>query len=245
MLSSVWQSPLLLPFPWLIHTTSTRIFGSLHYPNSDEIEDPFVENRRTFLKNIGVIPTSVTFSGNVHKRKIAFLDTAAPPYIPKTDGLITNVPARFLGVKTADCLPIFIIDPLRRTVGLFHAGWKGIAARMPYAAVKAFRLQKSNPADLIVAIGPSIGPCCYNIYGERVQDLHMAGAFEEDFLFRDKQIFVNLRSVAIRQLCKAGVLPGKIDVSAPCTSCHPDLFFSYHRTHHAEESLLSVIGIHP
>lgn len=207
-----------------MHATSTRADGSLRYPNAGEAEDPWEMNREKFLRSLGIDPASVVFSGNTHGNQVLFLplfkgelEGVTMQRIEGVDGLLTDLPNLALGVKTADCMPIFVVDPSKRTVGLFHAGWKGVEAGMPKAAVEAFTAHGSNQRDLLVAIGPSIRSCHYRR---------------------------SLQDEAVEQLLTAGVPREHIDATAPCTACEQDKYFSYHLSKKSAESMLSVIAIH-
>ena len=104
--------------------------------------------------------------GQVHGDRICVIDGDEPPpeCIPECDGLITARPGVALAIRTADCVPLFFVDRVRRVIGVAHAGWRGTALGMASRMVGAFVERfSSRVADILVAIGPAIGPCCYQV----------------------------------------------------------------------------------
>lgn len=187
------------------------------------------------------------------------------------DGLITNVPGVLLAVKTADCLPVIVVDPVRKAVGVFHAGWRGTVQRIVEKGIGEMRRHfETDPADIVAAIGPGIGQCCYQV-GDEVMDTFDAQFSYSRELFEDffdshalhvkyPLLFLNQRAPghgesAARphldlvkanryQLRDAGVPGENITALAQCTSCHTDLFFS-HRKEQATGRMMATVGIKP
>ena len=178
----------------------------------------------------------------VHGATVARVTTAENgTWVHHVDGLITNQPGCTLTMSFADCAPILLYDPVRRAIGLGHAGWKGAVADLPGALVRAMTEQfGSNPAHLLAAIGPCIGPCCYEV-GDQVIDA-VKGAFERTGeLLRTtddgRRLHFDLPEANRRNLQTAGV--GYIELSDYCTACHTDLFFS----HRAEKGKTGRFGV--
>jgi YfiH family protein len=198
-------------------------------------------------------------------------DGVARP-VCKGDGLITAQPGLLLAIQTADCIPVLVADRKQHVVAAFHAGWRGTVQRIVESGVGRMRLEfGSKPGDLIAAIGPGIGACCYAI-GEEV-----FSAFEAQFtygreLFREvydtdpvrtkypmlfltqrapghssigPNLHLDLIEANRRQLLDAGVKPRSIQVVGGCTSCQPDLFFSHRASRGHAGRMMSVIGIRP
>jgi YfiH family protein len=196
----------------------------------------------------------------------------APPAVCKGDGMITAQPGLLLAIQTADCIPVLVADRKQRVVAAFHAGWRGTVQRIVESGVGRMRLEfGSKPGDLIAAIGPGIGACCYAI-GEEV-----LSAFESQFIYgrelirevydtdqvRTKypmlfltqrapghssigpNLHLDLIEANRRQLLDAGVKPLSIRVVGGCTSCRPDLFFSHRASRGHAGRMMSVIGIRP
>lgn len=185
------------------------------------------------------------------------------------DGLITNARGILLGVKVADCLPVIVADRKRKAIGVFHAGWRGTVQRIVEKGIGEMRRQLGcDPADLVAAIGPGIGACCYEI-GEQVEDEFDSQFAYSKELFSDvfnnhnlkmkyPMLFLNQRAPGHgepalerhldlveanrRQLLDAGVAEENIESLGLCTSCRTDLFFSY-RKEHVTGRMLAVVGI--
>jgi hypothetical protein len=153
--------------------------------------------------------------------------------------LITNRAGILLGVRTADCPPILIVDERRRAVSAIHAGWRGAVAGIAARAVERLASEfGSRPEDLLAAIGPSIGGCCYQVGPE------VASQFRGIFPERgdlDRKTRIDLSEAIRRQLVTAGIPRERIFAGAPCTLCDPD-FHSFRRDR-TEERMYSVIGI--
>ncbi len=178
-------------YPWLLHGFSTRAGGvSSVYGGSTlnlgwtKEDDPTLvaENRRRFMRSVsgenrgsvlvgvrqvhsGVVRIVKAIDGPLEGR----LQTAEGKAVLEGDGLVTNVAGVLLGVGTADCVPVLVIDVEKRVVGAFHAGWRGTVARIAERGVAEMIAEfGSRPEDIVAAVGPSIGPCCYTV-GEEVQ----------------------------------------------------------------------------
>ncbi|NIO10891.1 MAG: peptidoglycan editing factor PgeF, partial [Deltaproteobacteria bacterium] len=148
------------------------------------------------------------------------------------DGVISDVPGLWLRVVTADCVPLLFYDGIKQVGGAVHAGWRGSLARI---SEKTLQLMQgafgSRPEDVSVGIGPSIGPCCYEV-GEEVID-----ALSKEFIGWDSWVskngnqkgYLDLRKMNRELLVQAGVLEDHIAVAGLCTYCQPELFFSYRR----------------
>jgi YfiH family protein len=162
-----------------------------------------------------------------------------PGCLGQGDALISDRPGLFLGVRTADCVPILIADPVRKAVAAVHAGWRGaaraIAARTVNALQECFG---SRPEDLVVAMGPAICSSCY-VVGPEVAQLFPPSS---PAVIRQGDAFrLDLREICRRQLDQAGVRPDRIAVSDLCTKCLPEEFFSYRRGDRGGR-MLSFIG---
>ena len=149
------------------------------------------------------------------------------------DALLENTPGSVVAIRTADCLPILLVDDRRRAVAAVHAGWRGTVAGIAQRAVEAMRAQfGSLPEDLHAAIGPGIGPCCYEV-GPQV-----AAQFG-----RQGRAHVDLAEANRRQLIDAGVTPERIYASNLCTMCRSGEFHSFRRDKEAAGRLYSFAGI--
>lgn len=157
------------------------------------------------------------------------------------DALITATPGLRLAVKSADCVPILLADPDRRAVAAVHAGWRGTLADIAGEAVRALAVRfGSLPSRLIAALGPSIGPCCFQV-GPEVGVL-----FREIFPEWDPDLVpptIDLREANRRLLARAGVHPRRIQTAAPCSCCTGPEFHSWRRDRQKGQRMFAVIGI--
>jgi YfiH family protein len=168
--------------------------------------------------------------------------------IPSTDALITDIPGVPIGIFTADCVPVFLYDPKKMSVGLVHAGWRGTSQSIVEETVAKMRTEfDSDPADMWAAIGPSIGQCCYEV-GTDVFDSFAEKFDYADSLFRRtsaEKWHLDIWLANRRQLEDRGVDPGKIIESRICSACNSDEYFSARKHGPRAGRTLSVIAIKP
>jgi len=230
--------------PWLAHGTSTRAFGSCRYPNANETEDPWRANRERFVTAFGLDPSKLVVSGNEHGGSVApIVFGGGAGQTPGVDALVTAEPGIVLGIKSADCLPVFFVDPMRRVVGIAHAGWRGIVANIVPHTIEAMGSLGSHSTDLLVAIGPSIGPCHYEIHEERRDQIAAAVPLQVEGGSRPGFSRCDLFELARSQLIQSGIAPKHIAERPPCTACDPGRFSSYFLSKDKGQGMLSVIGI--
>ena len=284
----------LSQLPWLLHGFSTRPGGSSRTCGKGDLNLGFTKddsraaverNRTAFLRKVGAVthkrrnsktPSRTTGSlwplitlRQIHSDIIHSIDSVPTEQLAG-DGMITATSGLLLGIQTADCLPVILVDAKRQVVGVFHAGWRGTLQRIVEKGVgEMHRCFGSRPREIKAAIGPGIQGCCYNV-GEEVRT-----KFESQFeygarLFREikesdpvrekypllflsarapghsnlpTKMFLDLVEANRQQLRAAGVLAKNIESSPLCTSCHPDLLFSYRAEKGKTGRLMSVAGI--
>lgn len=172
-------------------------------------------------------------------------------YVGPVDGLVTDEPGCGLTMNYADCAPILLLDPRHNAIGLGHAGWKGAVKDLPGALVRSMqRAFASEPAELFAAIGPAIGPCCYQVGEPVISAVRAAFVAHDDLLvlpedtdgddFGASRPNFDLPEANRLQLKKAGV--ERIEVSDLCTACRTDLFFS-HRAENGQTGRFGAIVI--
>lgn len=197
-----------------------------------------LENYRRVASAMGTDITQVVTSDQTHTTNIRLASRAdagkgvvRPRDYQDVDGLITDTPGLLLAAFFADCVPLYMVDPRHRAIGLFHSGWRGTAERMGEKGVRAMAdAFGSRPKDLICAIGPSICGDCYQI-GEDVAEI-FAERFPEcrgQILRRDERgdIYLDLWQANLRILLDAGVPEQQIAVTNLCTCCNPEELFSH------------------
>lgn len=242
---------------------STRLGGVSEMPANalslagfhDDAAENILENRRRFLK---LFPGEWALAGcwQVHgadARVVQSVEDAKPAEntLGETiycDMIVSNAKGVLAGVKTADCVPILLGDPVTRAFAAVHAGWRGTLATAVVVAVRRLKQEyDARPENLRVAIGVSAGPCCYEV-GSEVID-----AFTERFgsgadLFtttRPGHAMIDLLKANRAQLESAGVIPERIHTAPICTMCRTDLFFSYRKEknlHGKVGRLMAVVG---
>ena len=162
-----------------------------------------------------------------------------------TDGLITAERALAIGVKTADCVPILFADTKLKIVGVSHQGWKGTADNMAEKMIGRIVQKGTSLNAIIVAIGPSIGPCCYEVYGARLELFKDRFRQYADQVIekRSTKTYLNLPLLNYLHLLNAGVLADNIDRHLFCTKCDQERFFSLQREGKGCNHMISYIMV--
>jgi YfiH family protein len=162
-------------------------------------------------------------------------------WLGEGDALISDRPDEvLLAIRTADCLPLLMVDEPRRAVAAVHAGWRGTAAGIAARAVEALQREFGTaPEDLRVSIGPGIGPCCYEVGPEVAAEFQRLFPERSDLNGRTK---IDLPEANRRQLRQIGVPEGQIFTAGLCTACRADEFHSFRRDRGVER-MVSAIGI--
>ncbi len=286
-----WGGPKHPDLAWLLHGFSTRIGGrtTVYHPGEAGKFDlnlgfTDADDRKIVAANRKLFATAVSEGKDIlglvtlrqiHSsliRRVGAKDVHGyeMPAVLKGDGLMTDEPGVLLGIQTADCIPVLVLDRKQRAVAAFHAGWRGTLARIVEKGVGRMRLEfGSRPQDLMASVGPGIGQCCYSV-GEEVQQ-----EFESQFtyackLFREvydsdqvrnkypmlfltarapghsaigPAVHLDLADANRRQLLSAGVKKAAIFMSGQCTGCHTDRFFSHRIERGFTGRMMSVIGV--
>ena len=160
------------------------------------------------------------------------------------DGLVTDAPGVVLAVFSADCTPVLLFDPVRRAVGAVHAGWRGTAAGIVRNAVETMRAEFGcAPEEIRAAVGPCIGPCCFETGPEVPAAMidALGGDAEEFCRPVGEKYYVNLKELNRLWLTRCGV--SAVDISPDCTHCQPDRFWSHRTVGFDRGAQAAVIGI--
>ena len=254
-------------FPWLVAGFSARQGGvSAAYGDgelnlgwtAEDAEANVVENRRRLVQAVaGVSEFELATVRQFHSGMIRVVERGHGPLatengraVLRGDGSLTDVPGVLLGVQTADCVPVLVVDVKQRVVGAFHAGWRGTVARIVERGVGTMRLRYgSKPKDLVAAVGPAIGACCFAVGAEVRDEFESQFAYAPE-LFSDigPQTHADLFEANRRQLVDAGVSAKKVTVVGECSACTrlPDGRRKYF-SHRAEKGftgrMMSVVGV--
>jgi YfiH family protein len=202
---------------------------------------------------MGVEPASVRLIRQVHGRAVAVArgGQEAPADRPEADIIISDDSSVAVGVRVADCAPILLADRTRGVVGAAHAGWRGAMQGVATTAVQAMReMFAAEPANLIAAVGASLGPCCGEMGPEVVEAFRAAGHPAADLSRwfeagpRGRPHF-DLWRINRDQLALAGIPAGSIYVAGVCSRCRPDIFHSYRAAGASAGRMLGVIRRSP
>lgn len=196
--------------------------------------------RAEFLRGLGLFPDNLVMVKQVHGRGIVVAEHPDPGLLETpADGLVTKVPGLVLGVRTADCVPVFFWDKARKVAGIAHGGWKGVKDGIIAQMLKIFEKRcGTKMGDLRVAIGPSIRKCCYEVGKE------FLGYFPGFYRGKDaSKGLLDLVGVIKSFLLKRGIPEGHVHDTGLCTVCENKNFFSYRAENRTPERILSVISI--
>jgi YfiH family protein len=220
-------------------------------PFTGDDESDFAENKRLLCNRLDINPACLIIPFQTHGSEIReineeFLRLSGDEqtaYLNGVDAVITRLPGICVGITTADCVPLLFFDPRKQVVAAVHAGWRGTCAGIAEKTVR-FMIERYNsqPADILVAIGPSISPTVYEVGAEVVREFQTAG-FELDNIveIRNNASFLNLWMANQQLLTKCGILPGNIEIAGICTYTEHEQFFSARRLGIKSGRLLSGI----
>src|SRR5436190_16301242 len=185
------------------------------------------ENRRILAAHVGYPPEQLQVTKHVHGTRVWRVGEPQPDP-PEFDGLVTDQVGPVLGAFAADCIPMLFADPRARVIGACHAGWRGTVGGVAARVVERMVELGARPADVRVALGPSIGPCCFEVGPEVVDEFRARFGDLPGLVVRGPhKDHVDLRVATRAVLAGAGV--EVMDLDPPCTRCNPDRFFSYRR----------------
>lgn len=198
-----------------------------------------LSNRRMVMQLLGADLPDMVCCQQVHGNQVAVVDRSyagrgALRYedaLPGTDGLVTAIPGLVLATFYADCVPVFLFDPVRKVVGLAHSGWKGTMGLITVKVLEVMGGQfNCRPEDIMVYIGPGIGPCCYEIQADLADKVLSAFPGDNDIIsIKQKRIMWDLKETIRRCAINYGVPGSNITVSSWCTSCHTEYFYSFRK----------------
>ena len=210
----IWRAAPLDAFDWLEHG-----FGSRH-------ANPSSENLATL--------------NQIHS-DVVVRECGETGRLGRGDALISDRPGARIGVRTADCLPILIVDEERRAIAVVHAGWRGTVHGVAGRTVESMRRTfGSRPGSLHAAVGPGINVCCFEVGPEVSIQFRQLLPERNDL---DRKTHIDLVDVNRRTLIAAGIQPGRIYTGAPCTVCTPGEFHSWRRDGDRAGRMISAAGI--
>jgi YfiH family protein len=292
----ILQAPALARLDWLVHGFSTRAGGRSHLKTlrdgrekSEKVlnlgftdwdkRERVLENRAKFFAAIGAGKMRLVTLRQIHSdivHRVDATETAAPPGVsrdgaPQGDALFTRERGVLLAVQTADCIPILLSDARHRAVAAIHAGWRGTLCRIAEKTLGRMQMEfGTRPEDVIAALGPGIGQCCYEVGPEVAKEFQAqfpnarawfegrfdalaSGENDSNWLpwltmtppgHEQPAPRARLDLIAANRaiLAGTGIAPGNIFSSGLCTACRCDLLFSYRRER-TTGRLMAAIGI--
>ena len=227
-------------FDGLVHGFLGRVSGKDRPSNAafrlscDDGDDPqAVKQNWCELKLALSLPRmSIITARQVHGNAILTVCSATEKLAGVGDGLMTDAPNLCVGVMAADCVPLLFVEPTRKIAAAVHAGWRGTAAGIAPRVVASMKeAYEVDPAALHVAMGPSIGPCCYEVGPEVAAQIAANWKEELRGAWRPEGVKgrLDLRALNEAQLLGAGIPQTQISKIGPCTACHIGDFFSYRK----------------
>lgn len=186
-------------------------------------------NRGIVAKQAGFPLTALQVTKHVHGTTVWRVGEATTEPA-EYDGLVTEQIGPVLGAFAADCMPIVFADPVARVIGACHAGWRGTVAGVAQNVVARMVELGAQPGDIRIAVGPSIGPCCFEVGAEVVDAFRQAfGNVSGMVVAGPQKDHIDLRLALGVALSRVGLGDAHMDLAPPCTRCHPERFFSYRR----------------
>ncbi|HUY27480.1 MAG TPA: peptidoglycan editing factor PgeF [Candidatus Binataceae bacterium] len=224
-----WPKPgLAAGFLGRLGGVSRGAFGSMNM--SDQIGDEprcVAENWRRLL---AALAPGLIFARSiqVHGIDVRVVTRADANERPQADAMVTREAGIVLGIMTADCVPVLLSAPDYGTSGAMHAGWRGVIGGIAGAGIRAMNSIGAPPESIRAALGPSIGPCCFEVdrtLAERFS-AEVPGADRHRREGRSGKAYLDLRAIVRDQLIAAGVAADAIESVGPCTRCAADRYFS-------------------
>jgi hypothetical protein len=238
------QSPALARYEHLVHAFTTRHGGNSPSPvdnfnlgrhlNTSESRADAAINRAKLCSALGLDVEKLSVPAQVHSPLVLVADQRT--IYADVDGLCTNIIGKPLLLHFADCVPVMIYDPVTAVLCIVHAGWKGTAGSIARNGVKLMESQfGAKAANMVAAIGPAIGTCCYPTGVDVAQKLRQtvaigaqASSLPELFIEQEGQVRPDLKGINALQLLDSNV--GEVDVSELCTACNPATFYSHRQS---------------
>lgn len=231
---------------------SNTPFNSLNLGiKKKDSKESIYQNYQILSRATGIPVENMVLSDQIHGDKIVRVgekdigkDFFNTNRISGVDGLITNEKEVALVTFYADCVPLFFLDPIQKAIGLTHAGWRGTIKGIGRKTIKKMEEEfYTKPENCLVAIGPSIGPCCFEVGKDVVEKINIEFTKPEQY-YTDKgngKYMVDLWKLNQNQLMEAGIHPQNVELSKICTKCNRDIFFSHRGDQGNTGSLAAVL----
>jgi YfiH family protein len=233
---SYFEIPQMAKLKWVHHAFLTRKggvspppFDSLNMSeNNGDREESVFQNRDRIATIFGFTGKRLILPKQEQKDGILLLKKPieTTPLFLEYDAMITDAPGMILGIQTADCIPIFLVDQKRKVIAAVHAGRQGTALQLTRKVLRKMKeVLRCSPEDLIIALGPSIGPCCYEVDGNVFLPEWEPFSTPKG----GERWMMDIAGINMAQMKDEGIEEEQIILVNVCTSCHTDLFFSYRK----------------
>lgn len=243
--------PALSQYEEILHFITTRHGGYSEKPfqsfnlatHVGDREENVLKNRVRLARSLDIAVEKFFYTSQEHGSRVFLINdeivfqnsNSISGTIPVSDALITDCKGICLLIFVADCVPVLLFDCRKKVIGLVHAGWKGTVSLISRKTVQLMQSHYGcRVQDIICAIGPSIGPCCYEVGNEvidKVRECFPEGLKLIHSQENNNKYFFNLWQANKIQLLSCGIFEEHIETASMCTSCHSDLFFSSRKEH--------------
>jgi len=244
------------------HALSSRLGGvssepfdslNLSFDVGDKVHN-VEKNYDIFFKAVGLSIKNAVLSHQTHSTNIrcVTLEDFGKGFskerdFSSIDGLVTNVPGITLVTLCADCVTLCFLDPVKKVIGLAHAGWKGSLNQIGKKTVEVFISKyQSNPSDILVGISPSIGPCCFEVNRDiynQFMNLGLCGITDCAKPQKNQQFLLNLWKINELILLDSGISETNIITTDICTNCNNQVLFSYRKDGGTTGRMAAVIEL--
>jgi hypothetical protein len=239
----IWQFNHLSKYKSVIHYVSGREGGvsqgpfeslNLSFSVSDDPKN-VTENRQRLADELNVAPTSFVFPHQTHSANIKIVTSSNEKEkdLSDTDGLITTTPNVLISVLTADCVPLIFYDPVRQVLGVVHSGWRGTVKGIAREMIKKLTAEfQSKPSEILVGIGPSIGPDTYEVGENVITSVKETFGNEASLILKEEsksRAYLNLWKANRILLEHMRVPLENIEKAFICTYTDPEMFYSARR----------------
>jgi len=210
------------------------------------------KNRQLLADAIGIKPDQLITIRQSHTNKVRIVTAeteAAAPDSEPYDAQVTAVPGKCLSVIVADCVPILLYDPTHKVIAAVHAGWRGTVRKITSETLQVMMKKfGSNPRHILAGMGPSIGPCCYEVGQDVIDEVVTRLGSRESFLIEGDKLGkarLDLWEANRRQMIEAGVLLDHIEIPHICTSCNTAKYYSYRKETEGTGRMMAGIMLKP
>lgn len=204
------------------------------------------DDRKSICKDLDLNYDNLTYNNQTHSDIVNVVNNDNIGEVKDGDALVTNLTKTPLLIFVADCVPVALIDTKNKAIALCHAGWRGTYSKITKNAIdKMIKLYNTNPEDIVCAIGPSIGSCCYEVSKDLIEKFNtiITNKEEKFYIIREDKYYLDLWKVNELILQECGIKKENITNLNICTSCNSDKFHSYRKHNQTSERLGMILEI--